>query len=228
MHNQAIAYDDQRPLRVLVVEDNPVFQQLICSAIKKYTQASLIFSFDTGSCALDMLQQTDVQFDLVLVDLGLPDMDGVEVIGQVAHYFPEIPIMVISTLASDHLVLAAIRAGAKGYFLKSNSSDSISVAICDVLNGNYPISPSLARILFKLAGFPGMQDLSSQSKSVHLSPRETETLRLISCGYSYKEVAEQMGVALSTVQYYVRIIYRKLDSNNQMQAVSKARDAGLI
>ena len=95
----------------------------------------------------------------------------------------------------------------------------------DVLRGNHPISPSLARVLFKLAGAPvaaaGAQDFG-------LSPRELETLRLISRGHSYEEVGSLMGVALSTVQSNIRNLYRKLDAHSQVQAVSKARDAGLL
>ena len=220
--------DNHELLRILVVEDNPVFQKLIFSAIEKLAQKSDVCFADTGGQALTIFGQSGKDFDLVLVDLGLPDIDGIDVIANFHLRSPKTPIMVISTMASDQSVLAAIQAGVSGYFLKSNSVDSISIAISEVLDGNYPISPSLARTLFKLAGAPELIQDKSQLAEIHLSPRETETLKFISCGHSYKEVADLMGVSLSTIQYYVRNIYRKLDSNNQMQAVSKARDIGLI
>jgi len=108
--------------------------------------------------------------------------------------------------------------------LKGQSEENLMATIEDVMRGNYPISPSLARVLFKLAGAP----MAAAAQEFGLSPRELETLRLISRGHSYDEVASLMGVALSTVQSNIRNLYRKLDAHSQVQAVSKAREAGLL
>ena len=211
--------------RILVVEDNPLFQSQIARAVASVEPASRVLVCDTGSVAIDHLEDPQQRIDLALVDLGLPDIGGIEVIRAVRRRFADVPVMVISVVSAERSVLAAIRAGARGYILKGDSEASIGQAIQDVLHGNYPISPSLARTLFKLAGAPGA---SGGSDEFRLSPRETETLQLLSRGLSYEEVAGLMGVALSTVQTNIRNLYRKLDAKTQMQAVAKARDAGLI
>lgn len=209
---------------VLLVEDNPVFQQVIRSAIESSRPGANLYECASGSEALELLDRPQLKIDLALVDLGLPDISGIEVITAIRRRFSEVPIMVISVISAERTVLAAIRAGARGYILKGDSEESIARAIQEVLNGNYPISPALARSLFKLAGAP----LGKATMSFNLSPRELETLQLIARGYSYEEVSKLMGIALSTVQSNVRNLYRKLEVRSQVQAVSKARDAGLI
>jgi two-component system nitrate/nitrite response regulator NarL len=208
---------------ILLVEDNPLYQKQITAAISACCPGSKVSPCLTGLEALEQLKNPRNRFDLVLVDLGLPDISGLEVIRAARKRFSNVPIMVISSITSESSLSSAIRAGARGYILKSDSDDAICQAIVDVLNGNYPISPSLARSLFKLAGAPG-----DEAPTLKLSRRETETLQHLSCGYSYVEVAEQMGVKVSTVQSNVRILYRKLEAKSQMQAVVKARDAGVI
>ncbi len=210
---------------VLLVEDNPLFQQKIHSAVDQSCPGSKVVDCSIGQDAIAYLANSDIQFDLVLVDIGLPDIDGFDVIKAARQHQPEARVIVITAIATEASLLSAIRAGAQGYILKRDYGDAMRQAITDVLQGNFPISPSMARSLFILAGSP--TEISKNNK-FKLSPREAETLKHISQGYTYAEVAEQMGIALSTVQSNVRIIYRKLETNSQMQAVSKARQAGII
>ncbi len=139
--------------------------------------------------------------------------------------FSELPILVVSVIDRKSVLLDAIQAGAKGYLLKGEGSASITHAISEVLEGSYPISPALARYLFELAGAP---QNSSSEPGIELSPRELELLKHLSLGNSYVECAELMGVALSTVQTHIRNMYRKLEVSSQMQAVSKAREFGIL
>ncbi len=216
---------------VLLIEDEPLFQQFISKAVYKIKPDCQIISCLTGAEALGLFNTEGMPtFDLILIDLGLPDMSGLDLIRCAHNLYPETPVMVISTFSSDEAVISAIQAGAQGYFLKANSIESISSSIDELLKGNYPISPSLAHCLFKLAR---ASDLESQVNEhsiskINLSPREKETLKYVSQGYSYQEVADLMHIALSTVQSHIRVIYRKLESKNQMQAVQKARNEGLI
>lgn len=210
---------------VLLVEDNPLFQQKIYQAIEKSCPGSWVAPCGTGRGALEILANPVHQFDLVLVDLGLPDIDGLEVISAARELHPQAPVMVITAITSEETLMSAIRVGAQGYILKRDYGEAMSKAITEVLQGNFPISTSMARSLFRMAGAP---DAASKDDKFKLSPRESETLLHISRGYSYAEVADIMGIALSTVQSNVRIIYRKLETNTRMQAVLKARQAGIL
>lgn len=215
---------------VLLIEDDKVFESLALAAIRRVhfdgpSGGAPVRCCRTGGEALRLLEDPAQRFRLVLADLGLPDMSGIEVIRAARRRFPEVPILVISTISSERTVLAAIRAGARGYVLKDDSEAGMARAIEQTLAGNYPISPALARYLFRLAGAP---ELAFEDEPVRLSAKETETLQHIARGRTYLETAELMGVALSTVQSHIRNLYRKLGAHSQGQAVSKARDQGLL
>ena len=214
-----------RPRSILIVEDNPLFREQMELALSQLGVRGELLSCSTGSEALDLLDSPRTLVDLAFVDMGLPDISGLEVIHAMRRRFPDAPVLVISVISAERTLLAAIRAGARGYLLKGSTQAALTSAIDEVLNGHYPISPSLARSLFKLAGSPTASDKNTEFK---LSPRELETLRLIAAGNSYEEVGTLMGVALSTVQSNIRNLYRKLNAHSQVQAVARARDAGII
>lgn len=212
--------------KLLLVEDNPLFCEQLCDSVHELGQGFEIREFSEGLPAQKHLKETPDSYDLVLVDLGLPDISGVEVIRSCRERFPEVPIVVISVVASETAVLNAIEAGANGYILKDESIEEIMQGIANVLQGIYPLSPRLARYLFKhLADNP---ERTAGPPEIRLSPRELETLQHLAKGHSYEQVASQMGVTLSTVQSNVRSLYRKLNVNSQSQAISKARDHNLL
>ena len=157
--------------RVLLVEDNPTFRTQMTGALA-WVAASRAVAGDlrisvaaTGREALDLVAQEQAGgqdgavdqdgaggFHLALVDIGLPDISGIEVIRQIRSAMGDTPILVISVINAEQTLLEAIRAGASGYLLKDEAEEAIAHAISDVLRGNYPISPALARSLFRLAG----------------------------------------------------------------------------
>lgn len=210
---------------ILIIEDDPYFRRSIAEAIQQLGIPATLHEFSHGNEALDFFSNPAARVDVALVDLGLPDMDGIAVIRAIHQRFPNSPIMVISVVSSERKVIDSVRAGAIGYILKGDSSISVKHAIEQILGGNYPISPKIARYLFKLAGKAAM---TGSSDIPRLTNQETALLALIAAGKSYKEAAEQMGVTLSTVQSYIRNLYRKLDVHSQMQAVSRARENGLL
>ena len=121
--------------------------------------------------------------------------------------------------------MTAIRAGAHGYLLKDESELSLANSIELVMQGQYPISPSFARYLFRLAGAPVAKTTSS---NLMVSPRELELLQFISQGSTYSHCADLMNISLSTVQSHIRNMYRKLEVTNNRQAISKAQAVGLM
>lgn len=212
--------------RLLLVEDNPVFLEQISLAIGRLPDAWQIVSCSAGQAALDKMKATDQPFDLALVDLGLPDMSGIEVIRAYREQLPDMPIVVVSVIAAERTVMSAIEAGANGYLLKDDSIDQITRGISQVMDGIYPLSPSLARLLFKRVNGGGSPTV--KTPDFKLTPREKETLQHLAQGHSYDAVAELMAVATSTIQWNIRNIYRKLNVHSQLQAVSKAKDLNLI
>lgn len=212
--------------KLLLVEDNPLFAEQISDAIHELEGEWDILEFSEGQRAKEWVHQASAPCDLVLVDLGLPDVSGIDVIRTCRERFADMPIVVISVVASETAVLNAIEAGANGYILKDESIEEITEGIMQVLKGVYPLSPRLARFLFKQLSSPG--EKTAERSDIKLSPREQETLQLLSQGLSYEQVAENMGVTLSTVQSNVRSLYRKLNVKSQTQAVTMARSYKLL
>jgi two-component system nitrate/nitrite response regulator NarL len=208
---------------VLIVEDDPAFTRLLSNAVHKLSSPWVPRCFETATDALSYAQSDRAQLEIALVDLGLPDLSGIEVVRELRSRFADIPILVVSVISSERSVLAAIRAGARGYILKDDPETSVLQAMQEALQGNYPISPALARYLFKLAG--------SETPSADipaLTPKELELLQHMAKGCSYTEAARRMHISVSTVQTHIRNLYRKLDVHSQVQAVTKAQDRGII
>lgn len=227
----AAAQTDQQTQRVMVVEDSPTFREQLGAALGLLGKTD-VASFANGTDALDYLHRAEgAAIGLALVDIGLPDMNGIEIIRHIRGRLPEVPILVISVIKSEQSLLQAIRAGANGYVVKDESEEAIATAIGDVLLGNYPISPSLARTLFQLAGSPqngAAQAQDAENGGFKLAPREVQVLHLIARGLTYLEVAAELSVSLSTIQTYVRGLYRKLGVHNRQSAVNKGRTNGLL
>jgi DNA-binding NarL/FixJ family response regulator len=215
--------DGDRDFFVQIVEDDPAFTELLSQAVRKLSPVHVPVCFESGTAALAFADSGSHPVGLALVDLGLPDMSGVDVVRELRRRMPDVPILVVSVISSERSVLSAIRAGARGYILKDDPETSVLQAIQETLNGNYPISPALARYLFKLAG--------SETPSAEippLTPKELELLQHMAKGCSYIEAARRMSVSVSTVQTHIRNLYRKLDVHSQVQAVTKAQEQGII
>ena len=217
--------DEPTALRVaLIVEDDPTFQSSLIQCVKQLGEDWQVVTCSAGAEVSSALNRYLDQLAIALVDLGLPDRSGIEIIDWIRSRAPTIPILVVSVISSERSVLAAIRAGARGYLLKDDNSQLITHSLAEALQGNYPISPSLARYLFRLAGGGD----GAPAEFTNLTPKELELLRHLSRGRSYGETAQEMGIAISTVQTHIRNLYRKLDVHSQVQAVTKAQDQGLI
>jgi DNA-binding NarL/FixJ family response regulator len=210
-------------LHVLLVEDDLVFQDTFRRVFARLGGDWKIHAHQTGGGALQAIDGASHRFELALIDIGLPDITGVEVIARLHQRFADLPILVTTVFSGEETFLSAIRAGARGYLLKGDSDLQLAQAIEQIMRGEYPVSPALARHLFRLAG-----SSHAPSPSIKLSPRELELLQWLSKGDSYASCAEKMGISFSTVQTHIRNMYRKLDVSNQRQAIHKAQSSGLL
>lgn len=219
------AYDSMTTCTAVIVEDSPAFATRIADVVRTLGAQWQPVILGTGAEAIAAIAAAREPIALVLVDLGLPDMPGHEVIARARLALPSTPVMVVSVLSSEDSVLQAIQSGARGYLQKDDSTLNLAQAIAGVIAGEYPISPSLAHHLFRLAGAtppalrPGTEPLSA---------RELELLHLLGLGYTREEAARRMQVSGNTVQTYCKRIYLKLDVASKGEALHAARARGIL
>lgn len=213
------------PFDVLVVEDDPFFQRVLGEAVVQARPAAQLHYARSAEQAAAFGELPDARLDLALVDLGLPDLDGLAVIRRLRGRFPDVAVVVVSVFADEARVLEAIRSGAVGYVLKGDPHLPVGLALEQILSGVHPISPALARFLFKRVS---EQQTHQDSADPRLTKRETELLSLLAEGNTYADAALQMGVALSTIQTHIRNLYRKLGVHSQAQAMVKAQAGNLL
>ena len=230
---------------VLIVEDEPEFLRRFSEAVMADGQLRLLGAVSTGAAAKALLS---VQApDVMLVDLGLPDMSGVDVIRHAALHCPQCDVLVVTMFGDDGHVLGSIEAGATGYLLKDASNERIAASLHELRAGGSPISPSIARRVltrFRIAPTgpsadaapaaaadrnPSTVHASAQATAVSpLSERETEILRLIAKGFSFETVAEVLAISPHTVVAHVKKVYRKLAVHSRGEAVYEANQMGLL
>ncbi len=215
--------------RVLIVEDDPAFRERYAGILSADTAFDVVASVGNGRDGLTLLDQ--LKPDVVLVDLGLPDISGIEIIRQANRTLPDTECMVVTVFGDEEHVLASIEAGASGYLLKDATTESFLSGIRELINGGSPISPIIARRLLKRfqpeTGPVPSQPLENTS-DVTISDREREILLLASKGYNYPEMGKLMGISPHTVTSHVKKIYRKLAVHSRGEAVFEANRMGLI
>jgi len=211
--------------RIFIVEDDPITRRSLCDRIAADGEFEVAAA--VGSCEeIRFILQTR-EPDVLLVDLGLPDGSGIDVIADAASRYPRLKIMVVTVFGDEKRVVSAIKAGAVGYLLKSDHSQKIGVAIRQLLEGGSPISPAIARHLIRL--FKSEDDASD--KAAHrepLTPREQEILSLAAKGFSYVEIARYLQLSVNTIANHTRLIYEKLSVKSRAQAVYEASRLGLL
>jgi DNA-binding NarL/FixJ family response regulator len=217
--------------RVLIVEDDAAFRERYGAILSKDPDFEVVASVGTAGEGLAMLDLRKP--DVLLVDLGLPDFSGIEVIRHANQTLPNCECMVVTVFGDEEHVLASIEAGASGYLLKDASEESFLSGIRELMAGGSPISPIIARRLLKRfqPEMPTATAAAADSEAtsdVNLSEREREILMLASKGYNYPEMGKLMGISPHTVTSHVKKIYRKLAVHSRGEAVFEANRMGLI
>lgn len=214
------------PAPVLVVEDDAFIRQRLVRILVKlgYHDDALLLA-DTLAEARRITVETPVA--LALVDLGLPDGNGIELISELRNTDPALGILVISAWSTEDVLLGALRAGATGYVLKEREDLEVMLSIRSVLRGGAPIDPFIARrIIAELC--PTEPPKGAVAEEATLSAREAQILGLVAEGLANREIAEQLHLSRYTVECHIKHIYRKLAVSSRIRAVSEARSRGLI
>lgn len=225
------------PTRVLIVEDEPEFLRRFADAVIADPELHLVAAVASGTAGRALLDAETV--DVLLVDLGLPDMDGTDLIRHAVARHPGCDCLVVTMFADDAHVMASLEAGATGYLLKDARNDRIAAAVHEVQAGGSPISPSIARrVLARMRGAPAPSAPVANTPSASpqpaapaespLSQRETEILQYIAKGFSFDTVGEVLGISPHTVVTHVKKIYRKLAVHSRGEAVYEASQMGLL
>jgi len=204
------------PVRVVVIEDQRELREGLQTLLNFTPDFRCVKSFGSMETALAGLEADTA--DLILTDIGLPRMDGIEGTRLLREKFPALPIIVLTVHDEDDKIFQALCAGASGYLLKNTTPARIIEAIREVLNGGAPMSPDVARRvvhLFRTFAPPAEVEY-------HLTEQERRILKLLVEGHHYKTAAHELGISTSTVSFHLKNIYEKLQVHSKTEAVAKA------
>lgn len=215
-------------IRVALVEDDPVAHQRLCEAVRAAPDLELVAHFVNGRDALAWLEQHGP--DVLLTDLGLPDIPGLAVLTYCAERHKRCDIMVLTLYDDPALVVRCLEAGASGYLLKDCLQDEIATHVRDLRAGGSPLTPAIARQVIKRfrADIPVHGSEPDFVASATLTAKEMTVLNRIAQGFKYAEIAELEGVSVHTVHTHVKNIYAKLAVHSRSEAVHEATQMGLI
>jgi DNA-binding NarL/FixJ family response regulator len=214
-------------IQVVLFDDNvsmlDAFGILFCNTTDIVLQASYTDTRDL----LPRIRQH--QPDIILMDINIPPVDGIQATQQIITAFPDSRIIIQTIFDEDEKVFAAICAGASGYLLKQDAPDKIVTAVRESMQGGAPMSPGIASKVLQLFKANAMQQLAATSKGDYqLSPRETEILKWLVEGHSYKMIADVCDISYQTVKSHLKHIYHKMHVASMTEAVSKALRERLV
>ncbi|MEP7081037.1 MAG: response regulator transcription factor [Ginsengibacter sp.] len=207
---------------IVVYEDNNNLRESLCNLITFSKDLLLLGNYARAD---DVAAQVkELQPDVILMDIDLPGMNGIEAVKQIRLFNQQVQIIMLTVFDDNRHVLDAICAGASGYLLKKYISDYLIESITQVLQGEAPMSPGIARMVIQ-----GMQELPKPiADKYKLTNREKEILSILSKGNSYKLIAADLSISIDTVRTHIKNIYEKLQVHTQTEAVSKAVNERLV
>lgn len=211
-------------IKVAIVEDLPVTREGLAILIGNTPGFEVTGRFPAMEPALDSLGANLPH--VLLLDVGLPGMSGIEAVRVVRSRYPEIQILMLTVYGDDDHVFEAICSGASGYLLKGTPRDKLLAAITELRGGGAPMSPEVARKIVQM--FQKVAPPRSSPPQGRLTPREFQILRLLADGHNYKTCAAELSLSLHTVRFHIRNIYEQLHVHSKSEAVLKAVRKGLI
>jgi len=215
---------NQNKIKILVYEDSPDLLYTLSHMVKSCADFELMGAFSNAN---DVVKDVEThQPDVILMDIDLPGTSGKEALKKIKSSFQYrvFEIIMLTVFDDNENIFECILSGASGYLLKITPPEKIIEAIREVKEGGAPMTPKVAKKVLQL-----IPKASGEAKdSIHLTPREVEVLNLLTMGYSYKMIANELQVGIETIRYFIKAIYKKLHVNSVSGAVSKALKEGLV
>lgn len=205
-------------IKVVIVEDNQTIREGLSALINGTEGYKCVAAFRDCETFLNKLNQLEV--DVVLMDIGLPGMSGIEGVAQAVKKNPDLNILMLTIYEDSEKVFDALCSGASGYLVKKTPPAKLLEAIKDAHDGGSPMSSGIARQVIN--AFKETKAKTSNDEDYKLSSREIEVLNLLADGYNYQEIAESIFISVDTVRHHIRNIYKKLHVHSQSEAVAKA------
>ena len=210
-------------IRVLIADDHPVFRFGLRTLLKADPTLEIVGEATNGKEAI--AQTSELSPDVILMDLNMPGMNGIQAIRRILTNHPEVHILVLTMFDDDDSVFAAMRAGARGYLLKGAEGGETLQAIHVVSTGEAIFSPSIAQRLMQYFG--ASRPRGADQPFPDLTEREREVLALIAQGYTNQAIAERLVITPKTVRNHISAIFSKLQVTSRLEAIMRAKDAGM-
>lgn len=215
------------PIRILLVDDQRLMREGLRILLELESDLEVVGEVENGQAALEAY--ADLGPDVVLMDVRMPGMDGVEATWRLRERWPEARVVILTTFDDDEYVFEGLRAGARGYLLKDVSGHDLAEAVRTVAGGGALIEPSVARkVVAEFARMAPPVRVPDAGLAEPLSEREREILQLMAQGLSNREIADRLILAQGTVKNYVTTILQKLGARDRTQAALRARELGLL
>lgn len=214
-------------IKIALAEDQVFSRKALEEKLSAFNDMTIVHSAFNGVELLDYLATNDA-IDLILMDIEMPQMNGIEATERIKQQYPHIKIVIITIYDDDDYIFNAIKAGADSYILKETKADKIYESITDTLNGGAVMSPSIALKTLQFLKNTNQSKSEARVEKIVLSGRETEILERLSKGASNKMIAEDLFISPFTVKRHVENIYQKLHARNRIELLYKARENGLL
>jgi len=214
-------------IKIALTDDNTFMLSSVEEKLSLFDDVHVKSSNEGGSVLLERLEE-DAIYDLILMDIEMPGLSGIETTSIVKQKYPHIKVVMFTVFDNDENIFKAIQAGADGYLLKDVNPEALYKGIKDTLNGGAAMNPSIAMKALKLLRNPQVNFSKKEKNDISLTSREITVLEQLGSGLSYTKIAENLIISPSTVRKHIENIYKKLQVHNKLEAVDLARRQNLI
>lgn len=214
-------------IKIAIVDDNSFLIKTVQEKLSFFEDFSLKFTAFDGIDLIEKLEKSH-NIDLILMDIEMPKMNGIEAVNIVKQKYPQIKIIMLTVFDNDENIFKSIKAGADGYLLKEVNPKNLHQGIIETINGGATMTPSIAMKTLKLFRNPTAFENIPDKEEYNLTPREIEVLEQLSKGLKYNTIADNLFLSVGTIRKHVENIYTKLQVHNKLEAIQKAKNNNLI